>query len=545
MDKKQAESAAATTPKDENLLAATAKGASYLILLQFLSRMLTFSLNQIVLRYISKETFGIASVNLELLSSTILFISREGFRSALIRSSKNQQSILNLAYIPTLFGLVTTLITCAYYLSTISEEQSLQFPYYRLAVMLYGAASFLELVVEPLFVLALNQLYFQLRVTVEGVAVILRCLITFGLTLYFAGNEKLSILAFAIAQFVFGLTMMLGYLGFFIYKEKSIQKLLPQKITDVEKKSSYWFDKTLLNLGITMTKQSFLKHVLTEGDKMLISVLSSMQDRGIYAFVVNYGSLIVRILFQPLEETGRTFFSKLLLSADETTDEKKKQASEQTAANVLLILIKFHVLLGLIFICFATNYTSTLIDLLVGKKWSVGEGDAPGVLAMYCIYIPFMGINGITEGFVQAVASKKDLTRLSYFMVLFSVCFMTSGFVFMHLFKLGATGLILANMVNLAIRISYSWHFIRKYFGKHVTLSVRQWSPHVATLASFVLAWFVTHWSKNSIGWYTLKEKGLHIAVGGVCFILVSVVMYWKEKSLINDVKRLKTQKYE
>jgi len=236
MDKKQAESAATTKPKDENLLAATAKGASYLILLQFLSRMLTFSLNQIVLRYISKETFGIASVNLELLSSTILFISREGFRSALIRSSKNQQSILNLAYIPTLFGLVTTVITCAYYLSTITEEQSIQFPYYRMAVMLYGAASFLELVVEPLFVLALNQLYFQLRVTVEGVAVVLRCLITFGLTLYFAGNEKLSILAFAIAQFVFGLTMMLGYLGFFLYKEKSIHKLLPQKITDDEEK---------------------------------------------------------------------------------------------------------------------------------------------------------------------------------------------------------------------------------------------------------------------------------------------------------------------
>lgn len=42
-----------------------------------------------------------------------------------------------------------------------------------------------------------------------------------------------------------------------------------------------------------MTKQSFLKHVLTEGDKMLISVLSSMQDRGIYAFVVNYGKLSI------------------------------------------------------------------------------------------------------------------------------------------------------------------------------------------------------------------------------------------------------------
>lgn len=51
----------------------------------------------------------------------------------------------------------------------------------------------------------------------------------------------------------------------------------------------YWLYKPLLNLGMTMTKQSLLKHVLTEGDKMLISVLSSAEDRGVYAFVVNYG----------------------------------------------------------------------------------------------------------------------------------------------------------------------------------------------------------------------------------------------------------------
>lgn len=38
-----------------------------------------------------------------------------------------------------------------------------------------------------------------------------------------------------------------------------------------------------------MTKQSLLKHILTEGDKMLISVLCSKEDRGVYAFVVNYG----------------------------------------------------------------------------------------------------------------------------------------------------------------------------------------------------------------------------------------------------------------
>ncbi|KAI7901104.1 Rft protein-domain-containing protein [Cokeromyces recurvatus] len=528
------------TNKDEkSLLAVTAKGASYLILLQFISRMLTFLLNQIVLRYVSKATFGIASVNLELLASTILFISREGFRSALIRSSKKPQTILNLAYIPTCFGVIITFLTCIYYLSTISEEEAFRFPYYRMAVLLYGAASFLELTVEPLFVLALNHLHFQLRVTVEGVAVIVKCLVTFSLTIYFAGNEEYSILAFAIAQFVFGFIMMMGYLGFFLYKEKSFQKLLPHQIVEEEGHEKYWFDKQLLHLGITMTKQSFLKHILTEGDKMLISVLSSVQDRGVYAFVVNYGSLIVRILFQPLEETGRTFFSRLLLST-----EKVKKEDCKMAANVLLILIKFHVLLGLLFICFGTNYTSTLIDLLVGKKWSLGEGNAPGVLAMYCIYVPFMGINGITEGFVQAVASKKDLTRLSYYMIFFSTCFMLSGFIFMYILQLGANGLVIANMVNLGVRISYSWYYIRNYMSsKQVTLSVYQWFPHVVTLSSFVLAWFVTYWSKNYIGWYTFKQKVMHITVGGICFLFISLVIFWKEKGLINEIKKIKKSK--
>lgn len=288
-DSKSAPTVEKEKDEKQDLLSTTAKGASNLIFLQFMSRMLTFSLNQIVFRYVSAENFGIASVNLELLSSTILFISREGFRNALIRSTNdNQQEILNLAYIPTCLGLFTTLISCGYYIFSISAESLIKFPYYRIAVILYGLASFMELAVEPLFVLALNNLYFKLRVRVEGVAVVLRCVITFGLTLLFAHDGDLAILAFAIAQFAFGLIMMSGYVVFFLYKEKSIQNLIPHKIQQGEG-NEYWFNKSLLNLGVTMTKQSFLKHILTEGDKMLISVLSTAKDSGVYAFVVNYG----------------------------------------------------------------------------------------------------------------------------------------------------------------------------------------------------------------------------------------------------------------
>ncbi|KAI9261644.1 Rft protein-domain-containing protein [Phascolomyces articulosus] len=541
---------------NDDLLASSAKGAGYLVLLQFASRMLTFGLHQIVLRYTTAETLGIASVKLELLLSTILFISREGFRCALLRGddnndksdnkiqdrrdnneNTNEQKVTNLAYIPTIIGLVTTCLACGYYLSTIDTMTASKYPYYRTSVMLFGTAAFAELLVEPLFVLAMNRLYFQLRVSVEGVAVLLRCFITFGLTLAGAskagasGHNAYGVLAFAVAQLAFGLTMMMGYLGFFFNKvrqnEIQVQTLYPRKLK-TEDGRSYWFDTQMLNLASTLTKQSLLKHVLTEGDKMLISALSTDDNQGVYAFVVNYGSLIVRILFQPLEEASRTFFSKLLAT--------KNTRNTKTAKDVILLMLRFHVMLGLLFICFATNYTATLIDLLVGKEWST-ERNAPGVLSAYCLYVPIMGINGVTEAFVQAAASKNDLTILSYYMIVFSTCFMASGYLFMSVLDMGAIGLVLANMVNLSIRIAYSWNYIRRYFqnnskkdendgGNHhrqqQPLEIRQWFPSTVTIAAFVGSWAITRWSEETIGWETFYQKMTHITIGGLCFLGVA-----------------------
>ncbi|KAG0173287.1 Oligosaccharide translocation protein rft1 [Apophysomyces sp. BC1021] len=515
---------------DQSLLSSSAKGAYYLVLLQLASRMLTFTMHQVIIRYTSRETLGIASIKLELLLSTILFISREGFRCALLRGDADtekrsnedgEQKITNLSYIPTSVGLVTTFLACGYYLSKIGQDEASRYPYYRTSVVLFGVSALAELLVEPLFVLAMNRLYFQLRVSVEGVAVILRCLVTFGLTLLGATGQTntYGVLAFAIGQLVYGLTMALGYSGYFLLRTNTrsdAMSLLPRKLRSADGRT-YWFDDQLLSLASTLTKQSLLKHVLTEGDKMLISALSTDEDQGEYAFAVNYGSLVARILFQPLEETGRTFFSKVLSA-------KNDISAFKTASDVLLVILRFHVLLGLVFICFATNYTETLIDLLVGKRWSM-QSNAPAVLSAYCMYVPIMGINGITEAFVQAVAWKSDLTRLSYYMVSFSVCFMAAGYVFMSVLELGAIGLVLANMVNLTIRIVYSWRFITAYFYRNGNnISIRAWFPSTFTLSGFVASWVITKWSK-SLGWETLNQKCMHIGVGVCCFGVIGLIM--------------------
>jgi oligosaccharide translocation protein RFT1 len=41
-----------------------------------------------------------------------------------------------------------------------------------------------------------------------------------------------------------------------------------------------------------MTMQSLFKHVLTEGDKFLVSRISALEDQGGYALASNYGAMV-------------------------------------------------------------------------------------------------------------------------------------------------------------------------------------------------------------------------------------------------------------
>ncbi|CAG8497307.1 4279_t:CDS:2 [Ambispora leptoticha] len=582
------------TSQLQNILSTSVKGASYLILLQLLSRLLTFILHQIVLRFTNPKTFGIAAVQLELLLLTILFLSREGFRCALLRGSgienvqkqeklqetENEilkqvenlplanspkgkaQKITNLSFIPIPFGIFTTFLACLFCIHTASEE-TFNSPYYVESVILYGVSAFLELIIEPLFITATNNLMFTLRVRSEGVAVVVRCVITFTLTILGAQKQEdnaenmYGILIFAVAQFAYALILFCGYIGYF-YWNWNWRELWPRPVIVIQndRPQKVWFDHDLSHLAFVFTWQSFLKHILTEGDKMLITWLSTPSDQGVYAFVANYGSLIVRILFQPLEETGRTLFSKLLSSIqplerkqgdiDEKTIEAEETETQKdhllTSLKILTTLIKFHILLGLLFIALGSNYTGVLIDILVGKKWST-DTPAPMALSSYCFYVPIMGINGITEAFVTGVATKETISSLNYWMIMFSIGFIGAGFVFMRILVAGAVGLVAANAFNLLMRILWSWRFIRNYYLSSVNLvttadvsrlkseidhllSLSNMTPNFVVCLSFIVAWFVTFWSDQVNGWATLDAKIKHIGVGSLCGLFVIIITY-------------------
>ncbi len=52
------------------------------------------------------------------------------------------------------------------------------------------------------------------------------------------------------------------------------------------------------------------KLLLAEGSKLVMAAFSNSHAQGVYGLVTNLGSLVVRTLFQPIEEAAFLSFSK-------------------------------------------------------------------------------------------------------------------------------------------------------------------------------------------------------------------------------------------
>lgn len=222
-----------------------------------------------------------------------------------------------------------------------------------------------------------------------------------------------------------------------------------------------------------------MKHFLTQGDVLLIAYLASLEDQGVYALASNYGGLIARMLFQPIEESSRNYFGKQLSAID--GDPNKTQV--QVASNHLHLLLRFYSLLSISAAVIGPTIAPVLLSIVAGSRWS--SSGAGEVLGKYCYYIPLLAINGVTEAFISAVASRSELNRQSIWMVAFSIGFAAAGYMFLTVFEMGAEGLVWANVINMAFRVLWSFVFIRKYLsthGSHLNLEVL--TPQPTTIAA-------------------------------------------------------------
>ena len=219
----------------EQLGQSSLANASSLVLLQLFSRAFTFGLNQALVRLATPQTFGTAAIQFELLLSTILFLSREGVRNALLRSpvknkkDSNAALVENISLIPVFLGVPFSGLTALIYVQYASPSTTSQ-PHFHLSVAVYAIAAVLELLSEPLYIRAQNELRLKVRVRAEGFAIVSKSVIAF-LVLALAPSEW-ALVAFAVGQAAYGLSLLVVFLGVYRANINYVPKSVRTEVHD-------------------------------------------------------------------------------------------------------------------------------------------------------------------------------------------------------------------------------------------------------------------------------------------------------------------------
>jgi oligosaccharide translocation protein RFT1 len=512
-------------------------------------RLVSFVCTQLTIRALDPSTLGKANIQLELLLTSVLFTSREGFRLALTQQVRPENwgvAWLTIPVVTLVSGSTMVWHILAANMTTNADTD------YRLAGILYCMACWIEGCAEPAVLYFLRRLEVPQRVSAEGIATVSKTLTTVVALQLLPSEWHLT--SFGMAQIVYALTYAL-YLYQKAWTLSDWKKGLPSSI------STLWreMDWNTCYVALVFTLQGFFKHLLTEADKIVLTTVSDSYDQGVYAMGAAYGSMAARILLQPLEENARLLWSRLASVGDYTSLEQSYK-----------ILLRFVLYIGLVFSCVAVHYTNLLLNVLAGSTWG-HNADAANVLSAFCIYTAFLALNGMTEAFVYAVSGTNqnsmdttaEMIKLGVVHSLTGVVFALAACVFVA--EYGTLGLIGANCVAMSMRSLYSLFFAVRFFCLSQSVDATspetsivsfpqllyQIFPHPVILVCFAATWFATSTSLDSLAqkeyhlrldirdkdWLILTGK--HIGVGVSCLIGIATLVAFLERGFLWSLKAM------
>lgn len=137
--------------------------------LKLLFHLMKIIFNSLIIRSINLNIIGLANIRLELIYSTLLFLSRDILRRN-IPKLNNIHSIyhyINLIWLIIPLGFLFVLISF-YLISFIKTNNDLiLIPYYNQACFMYGFAAFIELLSEPFYLLLKVTQHHRINIYIE------------------------------------------------------------------------------------------------------------------------------------------------------------------------------------------------------------------------------------------------------------------------------------------------------------------------------------------------------------------------------------------
>lgn len=294
------------------------------------------------------------------------------------------------------------------------------------AVFIYAIAALICLTSEPFYIFTQLSLNTNIKVFVESEALFVRSVLNCLLLALF---PSLRLVAFCLSEFIYSLlypilfSSTLSLIPRYLWK---LRQLMNAPDSDaLHAHSLHAFCPVFqpvpagsMRLVLLFFKQSFLKQLLTEGEKYLLSFSSvSMHDQGVYEIVNNLGlslrlaSSSSRSRRAPISSSPK-FLRLLSLTCRPPRAVRTRAsrpppcASSSFAACAtyasLLPLTQF----GSLVVTFGYSFASALLFLYGGA--SLTTPVAVRMFRLYCVYVLLLGVNGTSEAFFM-VGNRRGL----------------------------------------------------------------------------------------------------------------------------------------
>lgn len=196
--------------------------------------------------------------------------------------------------------------------------------------------------------------------------------------------------------------------------------------------------------------------------------------------------------------------------------------------------MKLVLVIGLVITVFGYAYSHLALDMYGGSLLSSGTG--PSLLRCYSCYVLLLAINGVTECFVFAAMSQEEVDKYNFVMLALSLSFLSLSYALT--WWAGAVGFILANCLNMGLRILHSLLYIHNYFRFSRWKPLRGLLPSPLLLLALGVSAIVTVLSEGLFccdkGWLL---RLVHVSGGALCLLGVFVAVLATETQLVQFVR--------
>lgn len=180
---------------------------------------------------------------------------------------------------------------------------------------------------------------------------------------------------------------------------------------------------------------------------------------------------------------------------------------------------------SLLVITFGVPYSRFVLNLYGGSN--LVDGPGPTLLQLYCIYILFLAVNGITEAFSQATMSVKELEKYKNIISIFALIYL--GLFYVLIKSIGIYGIIIANCLNMSARIVTNTYYIHRYFHGVQWSKPFQFSFYYLFSLGFSL--FLCYYSEQ---WFA--NPWIHFSFGAILGLAMLLLTWKEEKEMIHYI---------